>query len=75
MMLLTGYKSKKELKGCIGQPLQYKETSFHHLYNGGEPEYKSNGTFVGARRPHLLGGGREFFASVTMKDDLIVEVK
>ena len=38
-------------------------------------EYKSTGSFVGARRPHLLGGGREFFAQITMKDDLIVGVK
>ena len=38
-------------------------------------EYKSTGSFLGARRPHLLGGGREFFAQITMKDDLIVGVK
>ena len=75
MMLLTGYASKKELKECIGQPLQYEETSFHYLYYGGEPEYKANGSFVGARRPHLLGGGREFFAKITMKNNLISKVE
>ena len=69
MMLLTGYDSKKQMKECIGQPLQYQETSIFG------PEYKSNGTFVGARRPHFLGGGREFFAKVTMKDDLILKVE
>ena len=69
MMLLTGYNSKKEMKECIGQPLHYQETSIFG------DEYKSNGTFCGARRPHLLGGGREFFAEMTMKDNLIVKVK
>mgnify|MGYP003117611988 CR=1 FL=1 len=68
-MLLTGYASKKELKECIGKPLKFHETS---LFGA---EYKSTGSFVGARRPHLLGGGREFFARITMKDDLIVGVK
>jgi len=42
---------------------------------GGEPEYKANGSFVGARRPHLLGGGREFFAKITMKNNLISKVE
>jgi hypothetical protein len=69
MMLLTGYDSKKQLKECIGKPLQYQETSMFGA------EYKSTGVFVGARRPHLLGGGREFFAEITMEDDLIVKVK
>ena len=74
-MLLTGYASKKELKASIGEPLKYEETSFHYLEGGGDPEYRSNGSFVGARRPHLLGGGREFFAQVTMENDLIVKVE
>ena len=69
MMLLTGYDSKKKLKECIGKPLQFQETSMFGA------EYKATGSFVGARRPHLLGGGREFFAEITMKDDLIVGVK
>ena len=69
MMLLTGYDSKKKLKECIGKPLQFQETSIF------DAEYKSTGSFVGARRPHLLGGGREFFAEITMKNDLIVGVK
>ena len=34
-MLVTGYKSKKELKAAIGSALQYEETSFFG------PEYKS----------------------------------
>ena len=38
-------------------------------------EYIPNGTFCVARRPHLQGGGREFFAQVTMKDGLIEKVK
>ena len=69
MTMLLLYTSKKELKENIGKPLAYEETSFFG------PEYKSNGTFAGARRPHLQGGGREFFASVTMKDGLIAKVE
>ena len=68
-MLVTGYATKKELKAAIGQPLHYRETSMF-----GE-EYRADGTFVVARRPHLLGGGREFFARVTMRDGLIEGVK
>jgi|TARA_R100001530_G_scaffold65684_1_gene47000 hypothetical protein len=69
MILLTGYDSKKHLKECIGQSLQFQETSIFGA------EYKSTGTIYGARRPHLLGGGREFFTKITMKDDLIVGVE
>ena len=70
MMLLTGYKSKKELKENIGKPLSYQETS---LFG---PEYVSTGTFVAAHRPFVTGlPGREFFAEITMKNDLIEGVK
>jgi hypothetical protein len=68
-MMLLSYATKKDLKANIGQPLKYRETSMFG------PEYKDNGTFTGARRPHLQGGGREFFATVTMKDGLIQDVK
>ena len=68
-MLVTGYASKKALKAAIGERLKYRETS---LFGD---EYKSNGTFVVARRPHILGGGREFFASVTMVADKISRVE
>jgi hypothetical protein len=68
-MMLLSYATKKDLKASIGQPLMYAETSMFG------PEYKDNGTFTGARRPHLQGGGREFFATVTMKDGLIESVK
>ena len=70
MMLLTGYKSKKELVASIGSPLVYKETS---LFGD---EYRSNGTFCGAHRPAVTGlAGREFFAEITMRDDKIANVK
>jgi len=70
MMLLTGYKSKKELVASIGEPLVYKETS---LFGD---EYRSNGTFCGAHRPAVTGlAGREFFAEITMRDDKIEIVK
>jgi len=69
IMMIVHYPSKKELKVAIGQPLKYTETSLF-----GE-EYRETGKFVVARRPHLQGGGREFFAEVTMKDGLIKAVK
>tara|TARA_B100001250_G_scaffold192791_1_gene165743 strand:- start:189 stop:401 length:213 start_codon:yes stop_codon:yes gene_type:complete len=70
-MMILNYESKKELKENIGNRLKYTETSFF-----GE-EYKSNGSFVGCNRPSLPEGTgtREFFAEVTMVDDLISEVK
>jgi hypothetical protein len=67
-MMIVHYPSKKELKEAVGQPLSYTETSMF-----GE-EYVSNGMITVARRPHLQGGGREFFAQVTMKDGLIAAV-
>jgi len=70
-MMILNYESKKELKENIGNRLRYTETSFF-----GE-EYKSNGSFAGCNRPHdpRGTGKREFFAEVTMVDDLISEVK
>ena len=68
MTMLALYKSKKELKENIGSELQYMETSFF-----GE-EYKSDGKFVVANRPHITGMGREFFAEVTMQNDKILKV-
>lgn len=68
-MIIFNYKSKKQLKENIGQPLNYIETS---LFG---PEYKSNGILTGANRPHITGIGREFFANVTMDEGLISKVK
>lgn len=68
-MIVFNYKSKKELKENIGQRLDYIETS---LFGN---QYVSDGYMVGANRPHITGQGREFFAEVTMKDNLIVKVK
>ena len=70
-MMILNYESKKELKENIGNRLKFTETSFF-----GE-EYKSNGTFAGCNRPHdpRGTGTREFFAEVTMVDNLISEVK
>lgn len=69
IMMIVHYKTKKELKASIGNSLRYTETSMFG------PEYKDTGSFVVARRPHLQGGGREFFAEVTMKNGLIKSVK
>ena len=68
MTMIVLYPSKKVLKESIGQRLKYQETSVFG------PEYKSNGTLTVANRPHITGMGREFFAQVTMKDDVIVKV-
>ena len=69
-MMIMHYRSKKELKENIGHELLYTETSIFG------PEYKENGTFCGSNRPAITGSkGREFFASVTMKDGLISKVK
>ena len=73
-MMIVNYPSKKELKACIGQPLQYTETSFFG------PEYKANGEFSVSNRPTIPGHGsnrgkREFFARVTMKDGKIFKVE
>lgn len=68
-MVVFNYNSKKELKACIGQPLDYIETSMFG------PEYVADGYMVGANRPHITGKGREFFAEVTMSGGLISKVK
>lgn len=68
-MMIVHYESKKALKAAVGQKLQYSETSMFG------PEYKADGTIYVARRPHMQGGGREFFAEVTMRDGLIAGVK
>lgn len=69
-MMILNYKSKKQIKENIGQPLNYTETS---IFGN---EYKSNGVFVGSNRPQVTNNeGREFFASVTIENDLIKSVK
>ena len=68
-MIVFNYPSKKVLKENIGQPLRYIETSLF-----GE-EYMRDGQLTGANRPHITGLGREFFATVTMRDGKIAGVK
>ena len=67
-MLVLNYASKKELKENIGKPLNYMETSIFG------PEYNSNGILTGSNRPHITGHKREFYANVTIKDNLIEKV-
>ncbi len=67
-MIVFNYPSKKVLKENIGQPLRYIETSMFGA------EYVSNGSLTGANRPHITGQGREFFAKVTMVDNIITKV-
>ena len=68
-MLIFNYDSKRALKECIGQKLRYTETSMFGA------EYKPDGVLTGANRPHITGRGREFFANVTLKDGVIIQVK
>ena len=68
-MIVFNYPSKKVLKEAIGKPLRYIETSMFG------PEYRKDGQMTGANRPHITGQGREFFATVTMKDGLIQKVE
>lgn len=68
-MIVFNYPSKKVMKENVGKQLRYIETSMFGA------EYRSNGSFIGANRPHITRQGREFFATVTMKDGLIVSVK
>jgi|TARA_R110000751_G_scaffold75679_2_gene152353 hypothetical protein len=67
--MLLIYPSKKELKANIGKPLRYQETSMFG------DEYLATGIFTGANRPHLTNIGREFFAEITMENNLIKAVK
>ncbi len=68
-MIIFDYPTKKVLKEQIGNRLRYIETS---LFG---PEYISNGMLTGANRPHITGKGREFFANVYLKNDIIIKVK
>ena len=68
-MIVFNYPSKKVLKENIGQPLRYIETSMFG------DEYVRDGQLTGANRPHITGLGREFFATVTMRDGKIAGVK
>jgi hypothetical protein len=69
-MMILNYESKKQLKENIGKELNYTETSMFGK------EYKSDGSFCGCNRPSITGNGtREFFAEVTMKNNLIERVK
>ena len=69
-MMIFNYESKKQLKENIGKPLSYTETS---MFGN---EYVSNGYITGSNRPQITGiKGREFFANVTMENNLIKSVK
>lgn len=65
-MMGASYKTKKELKAAIGQPLRYIETSIFG------PEYRSNGTFcVVGPDPYR---NRKWYAEVTMREGKIAKV-
>jgi len=65
-MMGASYKTKKELKAAIGQPLRYIETSIFG------PEYKADGHFA------VVGPSPEkrvWYAEVTMQAGLIAKVR
>jgi hypothetical protein len=65
-MMAARYKTKKDLKAAVGQPLRYTETSMFGA------EYKPNGTFcVVGPSPYE----RRWYAEVTMENDVIKRVK
>ena len=66
-MMGASYKLKKDLKASVGKSLRYIETSMFGS------EYKSNGTFaVVGPCPYTK---RNWYASVTMEDDVIKRVE
>lgn len=72
MTMLVCYPSMKAMKGEIGKPLRYRETSFFGA------EYKPDGELTVAYRPSVWrheDGGREFFANITMQAGLIAKVR
>jgi hypothetical protein len=61
----SGYKAKKDLKACVGKPLNYVETSMFGA------EYKADGKFC------VVGPSayeRKWFAEVTMVEGKIAKV-
>jgi len=65
-MMGANYKTKKELKAAVGQPLRYEETSAFG------PEYKENGAVsVVGPSPY----DRKWFARVTLVSGLITKVE
>ncbi len=64
-MLAATYKTKKDLKAAIGQPLRFIETSVFGA------EYRDNGQFaVVGPAPYV----RKWYATVVMKDGKIAKV-
>tara|TARA_R100001082_G_scaffold105898_1_gene78355 strand:+ start:682 stop:879 length:198 start_codon:yes stop_codon:yes gene_type:complete len=65
-MIGLSYKTKKALKESIGERLKYTETSVFG------PEYTKDGDITGVGPSPY---NRKWFATVTMKNGIIVKVK
>lgn len=67
MLGAIGYATKKQLKGCVGKPLRFEETSYFGQ------EYTDNGvlTMVG---PNAYTK-RTWYARITMQGGLIKKVE
>ncbi len=68
MTLCVRYPTKKALRESVGKRLNFFETTMF------APEYRDDGKLTVAHRPHLTGGGREFFAQVVMQEGRIKSV-
>ena len=69
-LMITGYRTKSELKAAVGKPLVYEETSMFGK------EYKPDGRLPVAHRPKISARpGREFYAIVTMEAGIIKKVE
>lgn len=67
MLGITGMKYKKDLKALVGQDISLNivETSIFGL------EYKETGKFAVAHDPY---GKRDWFAELTVEDNILVKV-
>lgn len=65
-MLAANYKTKKDLKAAIGQPLRYTETSMF----GAEYNDNMKGVAVVGPSPY----DRKWYAQITMENGLIKKV-
>ena len=66
--MALNYRTKKELKACVGKPLNYTETALCRDWY----EYRDNGRFCGVGPS---ARERKWYAEITMENGLIKKVK
>jgi len=67
-MIIAHYETIDALRNEIGKPLQHVQDD---MFN---PEYRSNGSLQVCNNPALTGARREFFATITIENDILVAV-